>query len=278
MNASRPLVFNGKAVGNDNLDVSVKVKRADGYKDHSTARFHISVGKENHEHPKFKATMAWAMDNFDRIIICVNDTLQRHNFLFEGETPQSAYEHARRAGDEWVKRNINFGMQQSSRFEVKRWSDWITREEFAVKRDEVLQAIRDNAWMEEAIEKEIESFWKRAKKRGSISGDFDFAKFQIHSREYLLEECAAFSIMFDEDVAADVYPGSSLLPCTLFKPAEQKSAGTNYGFTRIEFKDEQSSKSVVNSLGRHIGDHLVNRGQHGSVAATIAPTVKVAGG
>lgn len=254
MNASnKPAEFNGPAVGNDNTDLgyAVKVKRADGYQDHKTARFHISVGKDNHEHPKFKATMEWAMENFDRIIICVNDTLQRHNFLFEGEDPKTAYAHARQAGDDWIKRNINFGMRQSGRFEVTRWSDWITREEFAVKRDEVMQELRDNPAKNELIEKEIEAFWSRVKRRKGTSGEFDFAKFQIHSREYLLEECAAFSIMFEEDLAADVYPGGSLLPCRLFKPEDQKNS--EHGFTRLEFrpytKSVEPTSRVKNTKG-----------------------------
>lgn len=251
MNASSPLIFNGASVGNDNSNsvCDVKVKRADGYKNHSAARFHISVGKDNHEHPKFKATMDWAMSNFDRIIICVNDTLQRHNFLFEGEDPKTAYQHARGAGDEWIKRNINFGMRQSDRFEVKRWSDWITKEDFAIKRDEVLQALRDNPSMNEQIDAEIKSFWSRVQKREGISGDFDFSNFQIHSREYLLEECAAFSIMFEEELAADVYPGGSLLPCRLFKPDDQKSS--EHGFTRLEFKDQATLPTAsISKLGR----------------------------
>lgn len=236
MNASSPLNFSVAAAGNDNADLaySVKIKRTDGYKNHSTARFHISVGKDNHEDPKFKATMEWAKVNFDRIIICVNDTLQRHNFLYEGENPKTAYEHARQAGDDWIRRNINFGMRQSDRFEVTRWNDWITREEFAVKRDEVLQELRNNPSKNELIEKEIEAFWARVKRRTGTSGEFDFAKFQVHSREYLLEECAAFSIMFEDELAADVYPGGSLLPCRLFKPDNQKQS--EHGFTRLEFR------------------------------------------
>ncbi|NCO04435.1 MAG: tRNA-dependent cyclodipeptide synthase [Alphaproteobacteria bacterium] len=277
MNASKPLDFNGIAIGNDNSEeavISVKVKRADGYKDHKTARFHISVGKPNHEHPKFKATMQWAMDNFDRIIICVNDTLQRHNYLFEGETPKEAYAHARRLGDEWIKRNINIGMRQSDRFEVKRWSDWTSRDEYLVHRDRVADIHRNDSSVSQAVEEEVKSFWSRMQKREGISGDFDFGKFQQYSTDYLLEECAAFSIMFEDELAADVYPGSSLLPCTLFKPEEQKTSGSKYGFTRIEFREESVRASEPAKNRQNLDGRF---GQRSAALSVSSPVIKVVG-
>jgi tRNA-dependent cyclodipeptide synthase len=210
----------------------VKVKRGAGWQDHSICRLHISVGQDYHEGQKFRATMEWAKENFDHVIICVNDTLQRHNRLFEGKAPEAALEISKQAGREWVQRNTTPEERTSRNISVFRWQDWLEQPNY----EETLAAVKaeyeEGGTVKNVIDNEVKSFWERVKTRQKLGSDFGFAKFNDHSREYLLEECAVFSMMFQRDDAADIYPGSTLVPCQLYKdPSDRRSRN----FTRIDF-------------------------------------------
>lgn len=223
---------------NDN-EYTVKVKRAAGYNDYKAARFHISVGQSYHENGKFSAAMDWATENFDKVIICVNDTLQRHNLIFEGKSPKEAFNEAKDLGSEWVERNtpyISAAMQKADNVEVVRWETWHKHPDFELELIKVNNLYETNSTIKKEIDDEALSFWKRRKKINSLTNDFEQSKFLEHSVEYLKEECAIFSIMFREKPpAADIYPGSSLLPCRLFK---DNPSGSTHGFTKIEFRDK----------------------------------------
>lgn len=228
---------------NDN-PCHVKVKRAGGYQDYSAARFHISVGQEYHEGQKFKAAMDWGVENFSKLIICVNDTLQRHNLIFEGKNPEEAFDIAQQLGSDWVERNSSFisdAMKKADNVEVVRWETWHKHPDFVEEFQNINFLYDNDTYIQDEINREAEAFWLRRKKANNLSSNFQHEKFLKHSIEYLKEECAIFSIMFREKPpAADVYPGSSLLPCRLLKDGIGNS---KHGFTKIEFR--QTNSSVV---------------------------------
>ncbi len=227
----------------------VKVKRAAGYKNYRAARFHVSVGQSYHEGSKFAATMEWATQHFDKIIICVNDTLQRHNLIFEGKTPEEAFEEGYRLGSEWVERNtpyISAAMQNVDNVSSLRWETWHKHPEFEGELEHVNQLYNRDPFIKEEIDKEAEAFWKRRQASNGHTDSFKKAQFIAHSIEYLKEECAIFRIMFrEEPPAADVYPGSSLLPCRLFKEDDSDST---HGFTKIEFRAAQNENIIIKGL------------------------------
>ncbi len=65
--------------------------------------------------------------------------------------------------------------------------------------------------------------------------------FKAHAVRYLLEETAAFFLMFARDKAVDIYPGSTLLPCAL---AKGYGPDNEVHFTRIDFKRRQGHAPV----------------------------------
>src|SRR5688572_6281343 len=83
---------------------AVKVKNGRGWHAYDVARLPISVGQSYHEGEKFKATLRWLQPRFKKIVICVNDTLQRHNF--SNISDNEAFFKAEAAGREWIERNI----------------------------------------------------------------------------------------------------------------------------------------------------------------------------
>jgi tRNA-dependent cyclodipeptide synthase len=213
----------------------VKVKRACEWDSFDTARLQISVGQDYqdyHEGEELKATVKWAGANFKKVIVCVNDTLQRHNLEFMGLSPEQALEKSEAAGREWIERNWKV-LSSLPNVEIIRWNKWDQNYLPMMQ-----SRYNDNPTFKRVIDGEVTHFWNRQKDRFGYA-DSQFEIFAQHSTQYLIEECAVFAKMFERDQAADIYPGSTLIPCTLLKGMGQ------YGFTRIEFKPRPPRSNVA---------------------------------
>ena len=217
---------------------SVKVKSGASWKAYKHARFQISVGQEYHESEKFKATMEWAKHRFDKVIICVNDTLQRYNFICnEGLQDLEAHTKAEAQGREWVERNIST-IRSLPNYEIHRWDDWRNHLEFQKEYAYVTNLYEHEALVKDLVMQDVLTFWnRRTQKRGNHTG-VSFSEFKNASTNYLIEETAAFFLMFKKDHAVDIYPGSTLLPCVLAHKYCFNSDSSPLGekaFTRIDF-------------------------------------------
>lgn len=216
---------------------AVKVKNGRRWDVYSTARFHISVGQEYHEGEKFKATMQWAKHRFDKVIICVNDTLQRYNYVYkEGISNDDAMSKSENAGREWLERNLS-AIRSIPSYEIIRWNNWLNHPDYSSESNFVHDLYHSDENVRSLIANDVMTFWKRRQIREGAETYAEFERFKAASTAYLLEETAAFFLMFKRDVAVDVYPGSVLLPCVL---AEQYLglSDRNLGggaFTRIDF-------------------------------------------
>jgi hypothetical protein len=160
----------------------VKVKNGRGWNNFSTARFHISVGQDYHEGDKFEATMKWATYRFDKVIICVNDTLQRHNYMYrENLCGIAAYNKAEAAGREWIERNYKF-IQSLSNYEITRWDEWRSNAAYDEQYEKIIDLYNSRHDFRELINIEIMEFWKRRRlKEGSENlSDFDGFKKNVH--------------------------------------------------------------------------------------------------
>lgn len=210
---------------------AVKVKNGAGWRGFDIARFHISVGQMYHEGEKFKATLQWAKHRFDKVIICVNDTLQHHNHEFDGMSEQAAFLRAENNGAEWITRNQAV-IDELPNVELFRWEQWRNLPEFNIEHEKIKALYRDDHSIKQAIDNDVRTFWTRRQKIQGLSDHYRFMKFQEHAVRYLIEESAVFSLMFRRDEAVDIYPGSTLLPCVLFK--NETGLGEK-SFTRIDF-------------------------------------------
>ncbi len=212
----------------DTYQVVAKVKRACNWSEFENARLQISVGQKYHEGEQLEASLKWASSNFDKVQVCVNDTLQRHNLIFEGTPENEAFQISEMHGREWIERNHKLLMSFPN-IEIIRWEQWRNSLNYKCDLNTMVHSYNDGKHFKIAVEQEANSFWERAKRnKGYQEQDFD--RFMMHTRDYLLEECAVFSSMFKNMEAADIYPGSTLLPCSLLK-----GMGA-YGFTRLDFK------------------------------------------
>ena len=214
----------------------LKVKNGAGWAGFETARFHISVGQAYHEGDKFHATMAWAKHRFEKVIICVNDTLQRHNYIFEGMSEAAAFDLAESDGREWIERNLK-AIRQLPNVDIRRWEEWRSFPEYENELANIQLMYQSERGVKEAIDNDVLMFWQRRQKRAGLQDQYRFAEFQKNSTNYLVEECAVFSMMFKKDYAVDIYPGSVLLPCVLFKNEGTLGARS---FTRIDFSKRKA--------------------------------------
>jgi tRNA-dependent cyclodipeptide synthase len=212
---------------------AVKVKNGAGWQGSSTARLHISVGQEYHKGEKLKATFNWVSNRFDKVIICVNDTLQRYNLEYQGMSPEDAYRVSEIAGSKWIEENLSAIRSMNTTVQVFRWEDWTGHPDYASKLEEVNALYQDNKTFRDEMDQEIIEYWERNKE--SFSGDFD--KFRELSTSYFLEETTAFFLMYDEETAVNVYPGSTLFP--------NKFHDNDGGFTRIDFRKNQRVPQVA---------------------------------
>lgn len=229
---------------------SVKVKNGSGWNKYSTARLQISVGQEYHENEKFKATIAWLSHRFDHVIVCVNDTLQRYNYIYQaGSSEEDALNVSEEMGREWIERNIET-IRTLPSFEIHRWKNWLSHENFLSQHRRIKNLYEISPEFKELIHADILEFWKRKKDKEQATYA-DFERFKKYSSDYLLEETAAFFLMFEKDVAADIYPGSVLLPCVLAEKylnlPDRYLGGA--GFTRIDFlRNSHSSTCLPSTL------------------------------
>lgn len=209
-------------------DLKAWVKKGGHWRNFDTARFQISVGQDYHEGEELRAALAWASERFGRVIICVNDALQRHNLELDGHTPEAARAFAEAAGREWIERNSAI-LRTVPNCEVIRWGRWLTDPAYPAELRRMQTLYETNPVFRAEVEKEVRAFWTRQVRRNpALAGRFE--EFREHSTAYLLEECAAFQLMFRRDDAIDVYPGSSLLPCKV-----QVGARPPRGFCRLDF-------------------------------------------
>ena len=219
------------------------------WQDFDMARLQISVGQDYHEGEKMQATADWCAPRFKKVMVCVNDSLQRFNIMFEyGLSEQEAYIKSQQDGQFWVDGNLH-KFSGISNLELKRWDSWLAEPEF----DNVLKKIQtlyvSNREFREAIDQNIESIWERRRIMNSNKyRDSRRDEFEALSRRYLLEEIAVFSLMFQHNEGIDIYPGTAIFAALVFQERETEGAPKGLGkgrFCRIDFSHNKSHLRVI---------------------------------
>lgn len=177
------------------------IKGKNLWRGHKTARFQLSMGNPKQDGDKFAALSEWAALRFDRVILIVSDSLQRHNIAADiGVSHDKAHLIALHAGQEWLSRNMR-SIQSLPAFELTFWDDWLLHPRYPEARAAIDGLYAVHGEFRSAVERKVDVFCVR-------HGHGD--KMKAASREYLLEELAAFSIMFRDTPAADFYAGTAL--------------------------------------------------------------------
>lgn len=215
--------------------VKVKQKTVNTVNDNNVLRLEISVGQPYHEGEKFKCTIDWAKDRFGKIIILVNDSLQRFNYMFdEGLSEKDAYSKALNDGTNWVARNMGV-IATLPDFEIYRWDAWKRSEDYFSDLHKVRALYNTNADFKSAIDDAINQIWLR-KKSNAEHREQEFIDL---SRNYLIEETAILSVIYKTFKGISAYPGSFLEIWKMFLDKEVYGApeGLRYAHClRIDFQ------------------------------------------
>lgn len=177
----------------------VFVKDKGLWRQHTTARLQISVGNPKHDGDKFFALTEWAAARFDRVVLVVSDTLQRHNLALDmGVSLEDAHQIALLNGQKWLRDNkAAIDIISPAKRVLTLWDDWMAHPDYPATYAEIMNIFSINETVRAAVEEKARSFCERHQ----TSEAFET------SVAYILEELAAFAIMF-RDKAVDIYPGS----------------------------------------------------------------------
>ena len=192
----------------------VKILKPNTHRAHPVARLDISVGKPNHEGEKLAATMLWARERFQHVIVSVADTLQRHNLMAEGMPAAEASRASLQAGTVWIERNQAL-LQGCT---VIRWDERLAHPLYPQFLDRTEQALLRDKALSQALHDAANDYARRTG-----------IEVSYHRHNYLVEELAVFDMLFGTEPAADIYPGS-LLPFWDHDAYQGRAH-----FTRIDF-------------------------------------------
>ena len=214
-------------------------KSTDSWQNFDTARLQISVGQEYHEGEKFVSLVAWCKHRFNSVAICANDTLQRFNLMFEKHIDEAqALKETSELGRQWIERSMPI-IKGLPNAKIIRWDDWKAKESFKKGRLSTEWLYTNNNEFKGAIDHNIMEIWKRRKAmRPDVYNISNFDEFFKLSREYLLEETAGFSAMFESEQGIDIYPGTVLFAVSLFRGRQVEGAPDGLGkghFSRVDF-------------------------------------------
>ena len=184
----------------------VFVKDKGTWQGHNVARLQISVGNPKHDGDKFFALAEWAAARFDHVILIVSDTLQKHNIgIQRGVNLDAAYRQSLHMGDEWLARN-KAAIDILSNKTVTRWDDWLNHADYQNTYMAISTLYNQREDVKTAIDNKAREFAIR-----HVGHDDNNPALQEMTKiaaRYIIEELAAFAIMFREPRAVDVYPGS----------------------------------------------------------------------
>lgn len=187
--------------------ITAKGKKVD-FASNDVASISVSLHNPNHNGDKFKYIIEWVNEQpfFTRCQVDLSDTLYRHNYMMTNKAlnEMQAYLKARRNGSEWIEKHKVYLDKLNIPYEIIRWDKWLDHPEF---NDLVLvfkDYYRTDFNFKEAVDAQVYSFFARK----DISKEEVPSRALQHSADFLLEELACHTIMYNETPAVKIYPGS----------------------------------------------------------------------
>ncbi len=205
----------------------------------SHARLQISVGQPYHEDEKFLATTTWmAANSFDKISINLCDTLQRHNLVYHGYSPFTAFDKALAAGEEWMDRNKE-ALSFLPNANITRWENWKKDVSWPSLMEKTNQMYGTDPRFYKLVEESVEAFWERRRGKEGYPEERKNDFFSA-SRNYILEEIAVSMIMSADDIA-EIYPGTFPLPLYYLR---ENNIPAPLSMTTIAFMKKKSKNTA----------------------------------
>ncbi len=103
----------------------IKAKPAASQTGAKTVCLNISMKNANQTGDKLLAMVQWVNENFEKCIVNVSDTLQRHNLRLQGIANDNAYQQSLELGNQWLGENKATLDQIQIPHTVVRWQHWL---------------------------------------------------------------------------------------------------------------------------------------------------------
>lgn len=167
----------------------------------------ISVGQKVHEGEKFLATIQLINASFQACTILVDDSIQR--FTLKIDEPHSSLEKlhgdALEHGNKWLERSKQTHELLSISYEIMRWDDWRTHQDFKKAYERVENLYNTDELYRNAIHANIDDFLSRYGSRVD-DGNFDKQHAFDCCLQYLKEECTVMCLWALGEYHFEVYP------------------------------------------------------------------------
>jgi len=180
------------------------IRNSPGWRTFEACTLGVSVTSPNWQDEHFASILDFAADHFKTIRIDVTDLLYRHNFMAEGQSPTEAQAQASALGSLWLARHQAVIDACAVRPEVIRWGQWYDHTDYAPVLDGFRRAYTHNSALREAVESDIDGFFRRQQRNPSETD-------RRHSRNYLIEELTVATLQSRSLAGLKLYPGDDLL-------------------------------------------------------------------
>jgi tRNA-dependent cyclodipeptide synthase len=177
------------------------IVRSPGWRNFDACTLGVSVNSPNWQGERFASILEFAAENFETIRIDVTDLLYRHNFMAEGLPAGDAAARAEGFGGLWLVRHQALIDACPVRPHVIRWGSWYRHPDYAEVLDGFQRVAAASPLLHAAIERDVDEFLQRQSRKPTE------AKRQ-HSRAYLIEELAIFTLQARALSSLKIYPGN----------------------------------------------------------------------
>lgn len=173
----------------------------------STCLLTISVGQEVHEDEKFQVTIDLINNTFNKIVILVDDSLQRHSMsLLTPQTGEELYELSVLEGDRWLERNLETYSKLNTPYEIIRWDKWLKHAEYESIHDRINWHYNNKPDIKEKFDSTVIEFLDRFVRRTPLDPTKSYEQAFEICLTYLKEECTALCLWVEGQYHFEVYP------------------------------------------------------------------------
>ncbi len=185
--------------------LALRVKGSQGWKLYDHCCLGVSLRSPNFIGDKLNLIVDFINWNFKSCIIDLSDTLNRFNLLSENHSIEQAKKICFEEGEEWLEKNYDILTNLKIPTTIIRWDHWLEHPKYKEYLNLFHKAYKDDADFKEIVHQDIERFYER---QLSKKKDIDKKHFFKISSDYLLEELACHSILYEENQNfANLYPG-----------------------------------------------------------------------
>lgn len=231
--------------------MKAKAKQAPLWGQFKSCSIGISLKSPNHTGEALDAIVSWMNGKFDYCTIDLTDSLERLNIMAEkGISEEEARKEANALGDLWMQENgcrlSNLQMPMS----MLRWDHWHSQSN--KPRLESLKSVFNelaatNEDFSAAIDQDVDNFYMR---RLNLQPSFITQQQRNVSRNYLIEEMAGHSLLYENYMCATIYPGKQQESFKMLRDGVVEGAPTglrNSYYTRLVVYDPNCSPKTGSS-------------------------------